>query len=126
MNTEINTKSPKTFNPSTAARKKITADIVKLSTLNVGASIVGIYKSVSEREWLNKETGAIEIITQFHFENAETGERFVVFGDSGFKNAMAAAAVEPNDWIEVQKLEQVSLSGGRRVNQYDIFQLTPQ
>lgn len=112
------------FDASKLKRKKITADIIKLSDLEVGNSVMGIYKSTSERPWLDKETGEEKTITQVHFENPANGERFLVFADAGFKNALSSAGVEENDMIEAVKLEQVALANGRRVNQYDIFQLT--
>lgn len=105
-------------------RKKVTAKIIKLADLKPGQKIMGRYTNHNTRPWLDKETGEEKEINQFHFENPENGERFLVFADAGFVNAMSSAAVEKGDLIEAEKLEMVDLGGGRRVNQYDIFQLT--
>ena len=106
--------------------KKVTAKIVKTADLKPGETIRGKYVGFSERPWLNKETGEEKTIPQYTFEDLETTERFVVMGDAGFKNAMISAAIEANDIIEVEKHPQVDLGGGKRVNQYDIFQLAAQ
>lgn len=113
------------FNAANLKRKKITAEIVKLSEMDAGDSITGIYKGQSKRPWTDKSTGEVKEITQVLFENPENQERYNVFADAGFLNALSAAGVKENTLIEVVKLEMVDLGGGRRVNQYDIFELTP-
>jgi hypothetical protein len=104
-------------------RKKLTAKIMKCADLEVGQEVAGIYNGDSERPWLDTKTGEEKMIPQYHFEDPTTRERFVLFGDAGLKNAMSASGVQKGDKIAVQKLEMVELPGGRRVNQYDIFQL---
>lgn len=106
--------------------KKVTAKIIKTADLNPGDTIRGKYIGFSERPWLDKETGEEKTIPQYTFEDLENAERFVVMGDAGFKNAMIGASVEPNEVIEIEKHEQVDLGGGKRVNQYDIYQLAAQ
>lgn len=103
--------------------KKITAEIVKLSDFDAGHTVQGKYITKTERPWTDKSTGEEKIIPVFVFEN-QNGERFNIFGDAGLVNAMSGAAVKENQWIEIEKLDQVDLGGGKRVNQYDIFELT--
>lgn len=124
-NTEVqNTEAKK--GPVSFLRKKVTALIKKSSDMNPGDTFQGKFISQTERPWVDKTTGEEKIIPQFNFSDLTTGERVVMLGDAGLKNAMTSAAVEAGDVIEIQKLEQVELGGGRRANQYDIFQLTPQ
>lgn len=111
-----------TTNAPLKRSKKITAEIVKFSDYDAGHSVKGKYLTRTERPWLDKETGAEKIIPVFVFEN-EKGERFNIFGDAGLVNAMTGAAVKENQWIEIEKGEQVDLGGGKRVNQYDIYEL---
>ena len=103
--------------------KKITAEIVKLSDFDAGHTVQGKYITKTERPWIDRTTGEEKIIPVFVFEN-QNGERFNIFGDAGLVNAMSGAAVKENQWIEIEKLDQVDLGGGKRVNQYDIFELT--
>jgi len=103
---------------------KITAKIQKTADMKVGEVFRGKYVSFTERPWLDKTTGEEKIIPQYNFEDLENGERLVLLGDAGLKNAMISAAVEPGDRIEIEKHEQVELTAGRRANQYDIYQLS--
>lgn len=102
--------------------KRITAEIVKLSDFDAGYTIQGKYITRTERPWVDKNSGEEKIIPVFVFEN-QKGERFTVFGDAGLVNAMSGAAVKENQWIEIEKLDQVDLGGGKRVNSYDIYAL---
>lgn len=120
MKNTNNTETTTTANRSPKSRKKISAEIIKLSDLEVGAEIEGKFMGTNERPWLDKQTGEEKVITQGLFER-ENGERFVVFMDSGAKNAVSAAGVAKGDYIVLQKLEMKDLPGGRRVNQYDVF-----
>lgn len=127
QNTEVKSDIATTAKgPVTFLRKKVTAKIMKTADMDVGAKFVGKFISQTERPWLDKTTGEEKMIPQFNFSDLESGERVVLLGDAGLKNAITSAAVEPNDVIEIEKLEQVELTGGRRANQYDVFQLTPQ
>lgn len=110
--------------PTMIQRRKLNARIVKLSDLEPGEKVVGKYLGQSERPWLDKETGEEKIITQFLFEESGSDARFMVFGDAGFKNTFSSAGVTKDDVIEIEKLEMKDLGGGRRVNQYDIYQLS--
>lgn len=105
-------------------RKKITAQILKFSDYPVGHKFQGVLVAMGqERPWVDKTTGEQKNIPLFTFEDKETKERTTVFGDSGLVNAMTSAGCTPGDWLEIEKLEQVDLGGGKRVNQYDIYQL---
>lgn len=129
-----NTEKAETFKkgPVTFLRKKVTAKIMKTADMKPGDTFRGKFVSQTERPWVDKTTGEEKIIPQFNFDSidmvdeAGNPDRIVLLGDAGLKNAMVSAAVEPGDVIEIEKHEQVDLGGGRRANQYDIFQLTPQ
>lgn len=108
----------------TLKRQKITAEILKLSDLEVGSKVVGRYLGQATRPWLDKKTGEEKVITQCFFENIDTNARFTVFADAGFKNAMVTSGVRDNTMLEVVKLEPLVLDANRTVNQYDIFELT--
>lgn len=110
-------------------RAKLTATIVKMSEKDVGYSFKGTYIGRTERPWVDQATGSEKLIGQLGFNALDsktlkpTGERVVIFEDAGLKNALASAFVKEGQAIEIVKLPQAQLSGGRRVNQYDIFAL---
>ncbi len=116
-------KNTSTTNTTTENRKKLTAKIMKCADLEVGQEVSGTFTGDSERPWMDKESGEEKMIPQYHFEDPTTKERFVLFGDAGLRNAMTSAGVQKGDKIAIQKLDKVDLGGGRRVNQYDIYQL---
>lgn len=109
-------------------RAKLTATVVKMSEKDVGYSFKGLYIGRTERPWTDPVTGAEKLIGQLGFDAVDnklkpTGERVVLFEDAGLRNALASAFVKEGQAIEIVKLPQAQLSGGRRVNQYDIFAL---
>lgn len=126
MNTETVKTSVKTQNP--AIRKKISVKTIKLSDQPVGFSFKGKFVGLTkgnEFNTLDEKTG--EIITkhlQFAiFEDLETGERISYVADKGLTDQLNVAMVTQGQNIEVIKLEQVKLTKGRKMNQYDIFDL---
>lgn len=124
-----NTEVTKKEGAKVVLRKKLNAEIKKTADMKPGDTFSGKYIDFNERPWnqVDKETGEIETkaIPQFIFENAG-GERVILMGDAGLKNCMANAGVTKGDTIEIVKMGMQDLGGGRRVNQYDIFQLTEQ
>lgn len=101
---------------------KITAEILKFSDHEAGFTFQGKYLEKTERPWMDKESGEEKIIPVFQFET-DKGTRVNVFGDAGLVNAINGASVKPGQWIEIEKAEQIELKGGRRVNQYEIYEL---
>ena len=120
---------PKKSTGKVLLRKKLNAEIRKTADMKEGDTFQGKYVDFNERPWnqIDKETGEIETkaIPQFIFEK-ENGERVILMGDAGLKNCMGNAGVSKGDFIEIVKMGMQDLGGGRRVNQYDIFQLTAQ
>ena len=114
-----------TTNTNTPARRKITAAIIKSADLNPGDSVKGVFLGAGEREWVDKANGGeVKMIPTFFFQTSPTDQsRFTLFGDAGLKNAITSANVQENAYIEIEKQEQVDLGSGKRVNNYDIFQL---
>ena len=74
-------------------RKKVTAKITKTADMKTGDTFKGKFISQTERPWVDKTTGEEKMIPQFNFNDIETGERVVLLGDAGLKNAMTSAAV---------------------------------
>ena len=105
----------------TKTRKKITTDIIKAADMKTGEKVEGVYKGFTERPWLDKADGEEKMIPQFAFERADKS-RFLLMGDAGLKNAIFNSGVKEGDDIEIVKLDKVDLGGGKRVNQYEIFQ----
>ena len=118
--TNETTKKASTSDTPARSRKKISAEIIKLSELKTGEEIEGTFLGTSDRPWLDRQTGEEKIITQGLFEKV-TGERFVAFMDAGAKNAVTGAGGKEGDYIILQKLEMKPMANGRRVNQYDVF-----
>lgn len=108
--------------PVRERKQKINADILKFSDFEPGHTFQGKLLSRSTKPWTDKETGELKDIPVFHFETADKS-RVNVFGDSGLVNAITGANVQEGQWIEIEKLEQVKLANGRKVNQYDIYEL---
>lgn len=113
-----------------AQKAKLTATVLKMSDKDVGYSFKGAYVGRTERPWQDPATGEEKLIGQLGFNeidpatNKLTGNRVVIFEDAGLRNAFASAFVKENDAIEIVKLGQAQLNGGRRVNQYDIYALS--
>lgn len=103
--------------------KKVNAEILKFSAHKPGFTFRGKLLGRSEKPWVDKDDGEEKIIPVFHFEN-ETHERINVFGDAGLVNAISGANIQEGQWIEIEKGEQHDLGGGKRVNQYNIYELT--
>ena len=108
-------------NVGAPSRKKLNAEVLKLSDEDVGFSFKGKLMGESDRPWTDPKTGEVKNIHQYLFEK-DNGERVVVFGDGGLNNVMNAACIEKGAKIEIVKLGQKDISGSRRVNQYDIFE----
>lgn len=100
--------------------KKLTTEIIKM---DVGQKVQGYYVGARTAPWMDKSTGEESELTRLFFEKTKGGDKFIIFQDAGLKNAMANAMVSEGDHIVIEKLEQVALSGGRRCNSYDIFQV---
>lgn len=102
--------------------KKVNAEIIKLKE---GENFVGNLTQTSMRDWLDKETGEMTQIKQYHFdllnEEGEEVGKGIYFGDSGFQNAMSMAGIKDGDIVMVEKLAKASLGSGRTVNNYSIF-----
>lgn len=107
-----------TRNPApTRTFQKSNADIIKME---VGDSVEGTYTGQQTGDWLDKATGELKDLTRLYFTR-DDGTKFILFQDGGLKNAMLNAGVSEGDYIKIQKLEKTELTGGRSVNQYDIF-----
>lgn len=70
--------------------------------------------------WLDKNTGEESELTRLYFQK-DNGDKFIIFEDGGLRNSLANAMVKEGDYVKIVKLEKASMSGGRTVNQYDIF-----
>jgi hypothetical protein len=100
--------------------------VVKILKLKAGESFIGKLTSTSNRDWLDRKSGEMKTIKQFHFDllSEETGEvsgQIIYFGDGGFSNAMSMADIKENDIIKVVKQAKSDIGQGRLVNNYEIF-----
>lgn len=100
--------------------RKISAEIVRLSSLKPQESVKGTFLKETERKIMDRETGEEKMVTQYLFEG-EKKDRFFVLADAGLKNAILASGVSVGDKIEIVKKESVDLGNDRSVNQYDIY-----
>lgn len=102
--------------------KKANAQIIKLEE---GKSFIGKLTQTSKRDWLDKESGEMTVINQFHFDlldqDGKEAGKGIYFGDSGFVNAMSMAGIVVNDTVMIEKLKKATLKGGRSVNNYNIY-----
>jgi len=109
---------------TTTRGPKLNAEVVKLSELKAGESVKGKYLGAATRPWVDHATGQTKDLVSHVFEKLDkTGERFSVFEDVGLRSALAASLVKEGARIEIVKGEQAALSGGKRVNQYDVYPL---
>ena len=98
--------------------QRVQTEILKLVA---GSSFIGKLTDITERPWLDRETGEVMTITQYHFVGAEN-KLFVYFGDSGFKNLMWTNNVKKGDVIKIVKLDKKSVSGtNREYNDYELY-----
>ncbi len=100
--------------------KKLTTEIVKME---VGDKVEGYFIGTRSAPWIDRNTGEESELTRVYFEKTKGGDKFILFQDAGLKNALANSMVNEGDHIVVEKLEKISLSGGRTCNAYDIFQV---
>lgn len=100
--------------------QKVSVDVVKLSDLKTGDSIEGTFNGRTTGPWIDKQTGEQSELVRLHFTR-EDGTKFITFEDGGLRNAMANAMVKEGDYLKIVKCEQVSIGGGRKSNQYDLF-----
>ncbi len=98
--------------------KKLTTEIVKMV---VGDKVQGFYIGTRSAPWIDQADGEEKELTRVYFEKTKGGDKFILFQDSGLKNALANSMVTEGDHIVIEKLNQVSLKSGRKCNQYDIF-----
>lgn len=87
-----------------------------------GDKVEGTLKGRTTGPWLDKATGEEKELTRLHFQR-EDGTKFIIFEDGGLRNSLANAMVKDGDYVRIEKLEKVAMTGGRTVNQYDIFSL---
>lgn len=122
--TQTETKSVATKNPM--VRKKLSVQKIDLAKQPAGYILKGKYCGTSESEPFEKVIKG-EVVTKkltFAIFEDEKGDRFKVIQDQGLRTALADAMVKQGQQIEVVKLEKSDISGGRTMNQYDVFDLS--
>lgn len=121
--TQTETKSVKTTNP--AVRKKLSVQKIDLAKQPAGYAFKGKYCGTSQSEPFSKVIKG-EVVTKtltFAIFEDDKGDRFKVIQDQGLRTALADAMIKENQTIEVVKLDKSDISGGRTMNQYDVFSL---
>ena len=105
---------------------------VETKTLEVGQAVTGRYLGKSAQEVPDRDTGELKQREKLIFLNVSktpaggysddvTGSRFALWSDAGLRASFADALIQEREVVEITRLEQKELSGGRRMNQYDIF-----
>lgn len=117
-NAEVITNALAEMNLEDSMFQKVDVEILKLAA---GESFVGKLTDITDRPWLDRATGEVMTITQYHFIGPQN-KAFVYFGDSGFKNLMYTTNVKKGDLIKVIKLDKKALEGtNRSVNEYELY-----
>lgn len=101
----------------TETPKKRNMEILKMEA---GDTFTGKFVGEFEKSWTDHATGEIKPIKTLIFQD-EFDTRVGIFADAGLKNAFESSLVKEGERITIKKLEKRELSGGRTVNQYDIF-----
>ncbi len=109
--------------------KKLTAKKIKLSDQEVGFEFAekSVFLKFSERSFEAPDEDTGEIVTKkiplFLFASQkDPNDRLLVTGDKGLIQALEEAGINEGDEVDhIVKLEQVKLSGNRKMNQYDVF-----
>ena len=93
---------------------------VTIEKLKVGEELVGTLTAISDRPWVDRKTGEMKTIKQFHITGRD-GNKMLYFADAGFQNCMSMSDIQIGDLFKAVKLEKATMEGGRSVNQYEIY-----
>lgn len=104
--------------------KKVSATQIRLAEKPVGFKLKGKFISLVEREREEVvEGGEIKLKKLYTMViEDEAGNRTKFLADAGLRTAFEDAAVVQGDYFEAVKGEKVTLSKGRTMNSWDIFQ----
>ena len=105
--------------------KKVSVKKINLAAEKVGFTLEGKYLGFTQSapfKALDDRTGEIveKTMTNLVIEDAH-GERISVIADKGLQGAIGDAMIKEGAWIKAVKLDKAKLSGGRTMNQYDLF-----
>lgn len=113
---------------SNAKRVKATMEFTKLQP---GDEFTGRLVATQERELKDQNTGNMKTVNLLVFEKMDLIDgvpkdlperpRCGIWEDAGLRAALQDAFAEPGSVLEIHKLEKAELSGGRSVNQYDVY-----
>jgi len=127
LNETLDTTNVVSMKRPNVTRRLISTKNIQLSKKEPGFSFSGKYTGTVQGApftEVDQKTGEVieKRMTFCVFECPNLG-RFKVNQDKGLLSAITDAMVVEGDWIEVVKLDKVSLSKGRTMNQYDVFSI---
>lgn len=101
--------------------RKMNATQINLSKQRPGFEFEGKYVGLTTRPFTDKKTGEEKTLHSIIVEDAD-GNRIKALADAGLRTAMEDAMLTAGTWFKAVKCEKTELSGGRTMNQWDIFQ----